>query len=123
MSAAGEGGGAGLRGQRQRIGRLRAAAFTTCALRRPHAWLHLWHPVLQQQPLRPPAVPRPGLLPAHPLARPPAPVHRYNSLRGEQAHEPTPEEMEAYRLKKGRADDPLEFINQAKGGEGGYDYV
>lgn len=48
---------------------------------------------------------------------------RYNSLREEA--EVTPEEMEAYRLKKGRGDDPLAFMNAAKGaaGGGGYDYV
>ncbi|GAB4821179.1 hypothetical protein N2152v2_008225 [Parachlorella kessleri] len=53
---------------------------------------------------------------------------RYNSLREE--HEVTPEEMEAYRLKKSRGDDPLEFMKAAKesaaavaGGGGGYDYV
>ena len=55
---------------------------------------------------------------------------RYNSLREE--HEVTPEEMEAYRLKKSRGDDPLEFMKTAKeaaaaaagaGGTGGYDFV
>jgi hypothetical protein len=49
---------------------------------------------------------------------------RYNSLREEA--EVTPEEMEAYRLKKSRGDDPLEFINKSKDAAaegGGYDYV
>ena len=40
----------------------------------------------------------------------------------------TPEDMEAYRLKRSRGDDPLAAINAAKeqqqgGGGGGYDYV
>ncbi|PRW33892.1 Pre-mRNA-splicing factor SLU7 [Chlorella sorokiniana] len=50
----------------------------------------------------------------------------YNSLAGQDV-DVTPEEMEAYRLKKSRgADDPLAFIDKAKGqqqGEGGYGYV
>ena len=50
----------------------------------------------------------------------------YNSLAGQEV-DVTPEEMEAYRLKKSRgADDPLTFINKSKeeaGGGGGYDYV
>ena len=52
----------------------------------------------------------------------------YNSLR--DADEVTPEDMEAYRLKRTRGDDPLAFINAAKeqqqgdgGGSSGYDYV
>ena len=55
----------------------------------------------------------------------------YNSLHDNT--EVTPEEMEAYRIKRGRGmDDPLTFVNKAKaagaeggegGGEGGYDYV
>ncbi|KAL4435240.1 hypothetical protein ABPG77_001922 [Micractinium sp. CCAP 211/92] len=64
----------------------------------------------------------------------------YNSLGGDaEAAEVTPEEMEAYRLKKNRGLDPLDFINKKKKGEaeegdgaangagvsgtGGYDYV
>ena len=37
----------------------------------------------------------------------------------------TPEEMEAYRLKKARGDDPMAFINAAKAQQdgNGYDYV
>jgi pre-mRNA-processing factor SLU7 len=49
----------------------------------------------------------------------------YNSLAGQEV-EVTPEEMEAYRIKKSRGDDPLAFIDKEKakaGGEGGYDYV
>lgn len=57
----------------------------------------------------------------------------YNSLHDNT--EVTPEEMEAYRIKRGRGmDDPLTFVNKAKaaggeggqgggGGQGGYDYV
>lgn len=42
----------------------------------------------------------------------------YNSLNGDaQAAEVTPEEMEAYRLKKSRGLDPLDFINKKKQGE------
>lgn len=49
----------------------------------------------------------------------------YNSLAGQAEAEVTPEEMEAYRLKKARGDDPLAFINKEKGDKGadGYDYV
>ena len=56
----------------------------------------------------------------------------YNSLAGAADAEVTPEEMEAYRLKKNRGLDPMDFINKSKdlaaaanGGSGadGYDYV
>ena len=62
-----------------------------------------------------------------PPAPPRASACRYNSLRGEE--EVTPEDMEAYRLKRSRGDDPLTSINAAKeqqqqqGGSAGYDYV
>jgi pre-mRNA-processing factor SLU7 len=50
---------------------------------------------------------------------------KYNSLAGQDV-EVTPEEMEAHRLRKQRADDPLSFIDREKeklkGGDG-YDYV
>ena len=58
----------------------------------------------------------------------------YNSLAGAVDAEVTPEEMEAYRLKKSRGLDPMDYINKSKdlaaaaangGGSGadGYDYV
>ena len=46
----------------------------------------------------------------------------YNSLGGAATDEVTAEDMEAYRLKRARADDPLAAINQAKGTDG-YDLV
>ena len=52
----------------------------------------------------------------------------FSAAEGMYCQEATPEEMEAYRLKKSRgADDPLTFINKSKeeagGGGDGYDYV
>ncbi|EFN52055.1 hypothetical protein CHLNCDRAFT_139273 [Chlorella variabilis] len=51
---------------------------------------------------------------------------KYNSLAG-QALDVTQEEMEAYRIKKSRGDDPLAFIDKEKakqqGGAGEYEYV
>jgi hypothetical protein len=32
---------------------------------------------------------------------------KYNSLGGETSHKPTEEEIEAYQIKKARADDPM----------------
>lgn len=52
-------------------------------------------------------------------------LRRYNSLHEEE--EVTPEEMEAYRLRKARGEDPLAFMQASKegtvGGGAGYDYV
>ena len=45
---------------------------------------------------------------------------KYNSLGG--ADGVTNEEMEAYRMRKARAEDPMELAKQSGDG-GGYDYV
>lgn len=46
---------------------------------------------------------------------------KYNSLA--DADGVTNEEMEAYRMRKARADDPMELAKQSGGAAGGYDYV
>ncbi len=46
---------------------------------------------------------------------------QYNAAGGADDAEPTPEEMEAYRLKRARADDP--FAQMGGSGSAGYDLV
>lgn len=43
---------------------------------------------------------------------------KYNSLVGDEGT--TAEDMEAYRMTRIRADDPLLQMEKGKGGEGGY---
>jgi pre-mRNA-processing factor SLU7 len=43
---------------------------------------------------------------------------KFNSLEGGGGEHVTPEEMEAYRIKKGRGDDPLAALVQAQTGPG-----
>jgi pre-mRNA-processing factor SLU7 len=47
----------------------------------------------------------------------------YNSLAGENDSGVTPEEMEAYRIKKQRSDDPMAAFKRNGGGNGQYDLL
>ena len=46
----------------------------------------------------------------------------YNSLAGQDV-DVSAEEMEAWRIKRSRGDDPLAFIDKEKGKQDGYDFV
>lgn len=48
---------------------------------------------------------------------------KYNSLADGGAEHVTPEEMEAYRIKKGRGDDPMAAMAAAGKGTDGYDLL